>query len=309
MATYKSHDTTSRARKRRPSLVQSVSRAAQIMQILLYSTPGRSLTQIADDLMLHKATVMRLVRTLEVEGLVRRNRATGGYELAVEFWLALAARSPGMLAAPGAAQMLIDELAQALGETVVVALANSARRAMLPVMWSVSEKTVHVDPRHLGPMPMHAVAAGKCYLASLSKEEFRLWAEDDLPRVTRHTITSVERLAREVAGVRELGYATARGEGIRNCGGLAVPIVDDAGQTLGGLQVVVLAENLTETNVRRWLPLLRAASSRLSPLLRIPARPRARPTPRRPLAASRGTEAKTTSQHSPGRRSAATTKG
>jgi DNA-binding IclR family transcriptional regulator len=260
--------------KRPRALVQSVSRAAEIMQILLYAPPGKSLTQIADDLRLHKTTVLRLVRTLEFEGIVRHDRATGGYELNTAFWLGLAARNPDALAVPRAVQLLLDELAEAVDQTVVLALADTRRRAVLPAVWSASQHTVHVDPRYLGPLPMHAVAAGKCCLADLSEEELRAYIDDGLPRVTQNTITSAEDLVKELEAVRRLGYAVARGESIPSCGGVAVPIRDGSGQVLGGVQVQALMAEMSDADVQRWLPLLHTASSKLSSLLRLPSRPR-----------------------------------
>lgn len=239
------------------------------MRILLYSGSPASLTGIAAELRVNKTTVMRLLRTLEAEGLVRKNLTTGSYELATEFWLAVAARNPETLAAARAARRVLDEVVQATGEAVILGLADTSLQAILPVMWSAREGALRVDPHHLGPMPMHAVAPGKCYLASLSPEELRQWAEKGLTRVTRRTITSFRRLAKELAKVREAGYATTREEAIRGCNGLAVPIVDDAGQTAGGVQLLTLASSLTEANIRRWLPILRDASDKLSPLLHL----------------------------------------
>lgn len=259
----------SRNRRGHSSPIQSVARAVRIMRILLYSGSPASLTRIAAELRVNKTTVMRLLRTLEAEGLVRKNLTTGSYELAMEFWLALAARNPETLAAARAAQRVLDEVVQATGEAVILGLADTSLRAIVPVMWSAPEGTLRVDPHHLGPMPMHAVAPGKCYLASLSPEELRQWAEKGLTRLARRTITSFRRLAKELAKVREAGYATTREEAIRGCSGLAVPIVDDAGQTAGGVQLLTLASNLTEASMRRWLPILRDASAKLSPLLHL----------------------------------------
>jgi DNA-binding IclR family transcriptional regulator len=252
----------------RLSLVQSVSRAARVMKALLYSGSRVSQAQVAAEMGLHKTTVMRLLHTLEAEGLVRRD-PTGSYGLAMDFWLALAARNPDALTGPRLIQALLDELARATGETVLLALADSSRRAVTTVMWAEGHGTVHVDPRHLGPIPMHAVSSGKCCLASLSNTELREWIKAGLPRVTEYTITSPTRLVTEIRRVRKRGYATSLEEGVQRLGGLAVPVTDGAGQALGGVQVFTLAQDLTEANLQRWLPLLRGAADRLSPLLRM----------------------------------------
>jgi DNA-binding IclR family transcriptional regulator len=241
-------------------IVHSVMHAAQILHCLIGSDAHLTLTQMAAELGVHKTTVMRLLDTLEQAGMIRNNPTSGNYELAVEFWLALAARSPEMLAAPHAIQALLDDLSQMTGETVLVALPDAGHRTMRPLVWSVRERVVHIDPRFLGPTPLHAVASGKCYLAGLSDDDLRTWAAAGLPAVTPHTLTLADKLMKDIQQVRISGYAMAHEESIENCSSLAVPVFDGKSHVMGGLQLVTLTHRMTTQTIQEWLvPLQRAA--------------------------------------------------
>src|SRR5580658_4535959 len=58
-------------------MIQSVQRAAQILDVLGSGTPRLGVTEIADRLGLAKPTVHGLLRTLEAYALVAQDQATG----------------------------------------------------------------------------------------------------------------------------------------------------------------------------------------------------------------------------------------
>src|SRR6201985_3183111 len=62
-------------------MIQSVQRAAQVLDVLGSGTPRLGVTEIADGLGLAKPTVHGLLRTLEAYGLVAQDPATGKYSL------------------------------------------------------------------------------------------------------------------------------------------------------------------------------------------------------------------------------------
>src|SRR5580692_7315325 len=65
----------------RGAMIQSVQRAAQILDVLGSGTPRLGVTEIADRLGLAKPTVHGLLRTLEAYALVAQDQATGKYSL------------------------------------------------------------------------------------------------------------------------------------------------------------------------------------------------------------------------------------
>ena len=80
-----SEDSPRRASSMRP--VQAVQRGARLMLLLLNSPDGQSLAELSKHLGVHKTTVLRLLRTLEGEGVLRRNPGTGRWELDPAVWL------------------------------------------------------------------------------------------------------------------------------------------------------------------------------------------------------------------------------
>ncbi len=244
-------------------LVRSVERAVRILGSLLVAPEGRQLSDLSRELGLHKTTVLRLLRTLVASGMVAREAANDRYRWEPMSWLAAAFRLDHLRSQPQQVQEILRQLAQASGETAGLGIPDIFRRETPLVATALSGHPVQVDPRVSPSLPMHAVAAGKCYLAGLPPAELEAWMGQGLPAATPHTITSPQRLREELAQVRRQGYALSRQEGLLGACGLAVPVVNASGKVVAGLGLAVPLARFTERNIRRWLPLLRAAADQL----------------------------------------------
>jgi IclR family transcriptional regulator, acetate operon repressor len=103
-----------------------------------------------------------------------------------------------------------------------------------------AEAVAQVDGRHvLGasnwvgrPVPDHCSAAGKVFLAFGAAAP-----REPLERLTARTIVHAEQLERELAGVREHGFATIADELEMGLAAAAAPIRDGAGAVVGALSV------------------------------------------------------------------------
>jgi IclR family acetate operon transcriptional repressor len=128
------------------------------------------------------------------------------------------------------AQPAMRRLADESGETVNLML-RTARGA---------EAVAQVDGRHvLGasnwvgrPVPDHCSAAGKVFLAFGASTP-----REPLERLTARTIVHAEQLERELAAVREDGFATIVDELEMGLAAVAAPIRDGAGKIVGALSV------------------------------------------------------------------------
>jgi IclR family acetate operon transcriptional repressor len=248
--------------------VRSVERAARIMQALFLATPrGMRVSELSRELGLHKTTVLRLIRTLQGMNLLRKDERTECYAWEPLTWLTMLNSIKGLVSPVGAVQETLDELAQAAGETVVLGYPDPSGRNMGIAARSVSDKAIRVDPGLHRMPPMHCTAAGKAYLTRFSAADLRGWSEAGLPALTEHTITSPEKLLRDIAEARERGYAVTREECIPRTAGIGVPVRDDAGTIVGGLQVCVPAEALTQRNTSRWVELLTDSGKRITQVL------------------------------------------
>jgi DNA-binding IclR family transcriptional regulator len=74
--------------------------------------------------------------------------------------------------------------------------------------------------------PLHSSAIGKAMLGSLPEDELeRLLPQLDLARVTENTLTTANRLAKDIAAGRDLGYFVTRGENVADVMAVAANLV------------------------------------------------------------------------------------
>jgi DNA-binding IclR family transcriptional regulator len=85
--------------------------------------------------------------------------------------------------------------------------------------------------------PAHASSTGKVLLAHMSAEMLADTLEQPLDQLTPHTITNLSRLSRQLAQVREQGYATASDELELGYSDVAAPIFDQGDQAMAALAV------------------------------------------------------------------------
>ena len=210
--------------------VQSVERALQILTA--FESDGRDLAvgQLADRLSVHKSTASRLAATLAAHGFLERAPNGDAFRLGSRL-ARLGLVAAGAEDIVESARPAMERLAAETGETVVLSVPLNGEAvdvAQVDSRYRVGGKT-WVGRR----TPLHATSDGKVFLA------FRAASlpAGRLPRVTERTITSRAALARELAAVRQDGWARAVGECEEGLNGVAAPIVGGDGRCRAALSV------------------------------------------------------------------------
>jgi DNA-binding IclR family transcriptional regulator len=72
--------------------------------------------------------------------------------------------------------------------------------------------------------------------------------------MTPHTITNRRTLAKELASIRQQGYAVSRGERFGDALGLAAPIFDASGKVVAALNVAGPNTRFTDTEIEKYTP-------------------------------------------------------
>src|SRR4051794_35483761 len=219
--------------------VQSVERAAALLQALGAAGAPASVLELAERCGLNRSTAWRILATLEDAGLVEREPATGRYGVgyAVVALAAGAGHEPLMRRAHPALRALAEDCA----ETASLAV---PRRLQLVYVDQVQAPHV-MAANWLGrPTPLHATSTGKAFLAWLSDEELGAALPGRLERFTDTTITGRPALRAELAAVRTRGHAVSRGELEPALWGVSAPVLD------GGRVAAVVSVWGTETRIR-----------------------------------------------------------
>ncbi len=245
-------------------VVRSVARAIRLIELLARSPQGLALMEIAERRRLNRSAAFRLLLTLQAQGVVVRDAGEGRYRIDPLLWLRNAQLLLSAASLTKGTGAILEWLAKSTGSTALLACPDVAQRRSIAFQYALPNRPVRFQPNNDVPPPLHAVAGGKCYLAAQSKRWVAQYISDGIGAVTNYTISSPEKLVRELAVVREQGYALNREESISGAGGLAVSVVDGSGRVAGWLALAPLVSELTDENVAEWLPMLRAASEAMS---------------------------------------------
>ncbi|MFJ9965919.1 IclR family transcriptional regulator [Streptomyces avermitilis] len=215
------------------SAVQSVDRAVSVLEILARHGEA-GVTEIAEELDVHKSTAFRLLGVLENRGLVAQAKDRGKYYLGA-----------GVLRLAGAAAVRLDisqegvpvcrELADELGETVNIAVFDDD--AAVNIMQARGTASVTAQNWLGRRTPLHATSSGKVLLAHLPPTLREGLLARSLPRFTERTITGATVLRGELEAVIEQGCGVTIEELELGLAAVAAPIRAHDGKVIAAISV------------------------------------------------------------------------
>ncbi len=214
--------------------IQSVHRAAMILETLASGPPRLGVTEIAERLGLARPTVHGLLQTLRAHGFVEQDRESDKYQL-----------GPGLLHL-GAAYLDVDDLR---GRSIIFA-ETLAKRVNAAVRVGILHGTSVLVVHHVfkpdaafqvlevgSKLPIHATALGKALLAFGPPELLDDVTAEPLPKLTRRTL-SASGLRRELPAIRRSGVAEEHDEAVLGESSLAAPVFDRSGRAIGAVGIV-----------------------------------------------------------------------
>jgi DNA-binding IclR family transcriptional regulator len=213
--------------------VQSVDRALLVLELLADMGKG-GVTEIADELGVHKSTVSRLIASLESRGYVEQLSERGKYQLGIAVSRLARSRS-GHLDLVKLSQDACDTLAAEVGETANLAVLDENRIVNIAEAASTAEIALQTWVGQT--CPAHATSAGKVLLAGLDADEVRDRLGTTLEAFTDNTIVTIDALQAELAAARRAGWASAREELEIGLNAVAAPVFDGNGQVAAALSV------------------------------------------------------------------------
>lgn len=228
---------------RKEPFVQSVKRSLSLLEALaVHGEIG--LTQLADRTGLKPSTAHRLLATLVEFGYARQNPGTGRYLMGFKALELASAVETSMRGLKLAAWPYLEQVREATGETTNLAILNGT--SVVYVDQAEGRHALRMFTQIGASVPAHATGAGKAMLASLRDNEFeRLYPRTSLERFTARTITTTAELRRELARVRDRGFALDDEEYTEGVSCVAAPI-----PTVGGTRAAISVSGPT-TRVSR----------------------------------------------------------
>jgi DNA-binding IclR family transcriptional regulator len=209
--------------------------ALRVLEFLAGQPQPIALTAIARNFGASKATVYRHLQGFARHGFVRRDDSTGRYAIGVKL-MVLGESSRSHFEIVAVAREDLMRLREATGQAITICALVDADLVVLDLIHG--RTLVEFATRPGTRLDLHASAHGKVWLAFGPPELLRRVAGGPLKAWTPHTLADAEVLQREVALVRERGWATAPDQVIMGINTLAAPVFDHRGSVVGSIAIV-----------------------------------------------------------------------
>lgn len=242
--------------------IRSVDRAIDVLLAFTAEYPELTLGDISERVSLSKPTTFRLLSSLRRRGFVIQEGPSGKYSLGFGVLkLAVIRRSQTKVWEKAAPHM--RRARDAIDETILLCVRVDDERYILDQVESTRpiRRIAQIGER----VPLYAGAASKVLLSSMSDAEIEEYlARTRLRMLGPDTITEPDGIMAQVREIRRLGYAVGRNE--RNIGGngIAVPVLDFAGDTVAAVQTTVPSERWDDALLARCVAVLTRCATDLS---------------------------------------------
>lgn len=199
-------------------VIVTVERAVAVLVALGDSPTELGTNEIARRTGINASTVSRLLATLGRDEMVQRVADTGRYRLGPRL-IQLGNAALDRVDLRAAARPHLAALCEATGETATLSIPGD--RSTVTVDFAQSPSSVRSVAQIGRPSVAHATATGKVFLAHGGQT-----LDGPLPAYTPNTVTDREELAREIAQIREHGWAWALREREADLNAIAAPVLD-----------------------------------------------------------------------------------
>lgn len=240
----------------------TLSKCLTILDCLARSKRPLTYTDILENTGFAKSTGYRLISILVNEQLIHFDPESRAYRIGYRI-LELAAQGLDSFDLRKVAAPHLRALGEATQESVLLAVRDG--HATVYIDRVESTRSLRFSTTVGNRAPLHCSGLGKAILAFLPEEtRSKLCRSIDLHRFTQNTITTVEALMRELALVRERGYAIDNAEHQPDIRCVAAPIYSRHGDIAAALSISAPILRADHKQLEAWAPLVCNAAAQIS---------------------------------------------
>lgn len=187
-----------------PKQVRVLQKTLDILEAIKRGGSGLGLAEVARSVSMPKATVYRILTTLEINGYLDR-QGDGGYRISDKFF-ALRSEVSSSQNLLRVAPPVMDELANKCRETVNLGTLEGGEVVVIATV--ESPQSVRMASKVGNRRCFHTTGLGKALLAGMADQAIRRLVQlKGLPRLTQNSIATQTALIEEIHRVRKQGYA------------------------------------------------------------------------------------------------------
>jgi IclR family transcriptional regulator, KDG regulon repressor len=214
--------------------VRVLHKTLDILETIKSRDSGFKLAELSRTVELPKATVYRILTTLEGRGYLDR-AADGSYRMAKKLFDLQRSESEEQIL-NRVAQKVMERIVDATKETVNLGILDAGEVVVINTV--ESPQAVRMSSKIGNRRHLHSTALGKIFLAGLPEKEFlRLIRMKGLPRLTEFTLTTKASVVDEIKRVRKQGWAMDNQENEIEGRCIGAPILTPDGRVLAAISI------------------------------------------------------------------------
>lgn len=235
-----------------------------ILEAIKSKDAGYKLAELVRTVDFPKATVYRILTTLEGRGYVDR-AADGSYRMAKKLFDLQRTESEEQRL-NRVAMPIMQRVVEASKETVNLGILDAGEVVVINTL--ESPQAVRMSSKIGNRRHLHSTALGKIFLAGLPEKEFlRLIRMKGLPRLTEHTLTTRAAVIEEIKRVRKQGWAMDDQENEIEGRCIGAPILTSKGRVVAALSISGPEFRMDLDRAKSLVPPLKAFCAEISKAL------------------------------------------
>jgi len=242
--------------------VKSVEKAMKLLKLYSFKNHELNLSQLSNELKIHKSTAYRLATTLAEGGFLHWDPQKGTYSLGLRLMefssILMSSMELRVVARPH-----LEKLRQVTGITVHLGVLDQGEVVYIDKLEGDGGLRLYSE---IGKRTLcHCTALGKALLADTSESKVRhILEEKGMPFRTENTITSIPQFLTHLKQVREDGYALDNEEHERLVHCVAAPIRDYTGSIVAALSATLITKLLVKEDLNVYIAMVKEAGAKLS---------------------------------------------
>ena len=231
-------------------IVQSIDRALSILEVLSDYSEGLGVTEISEQVNLHKSTVYRLLTTLIYKGYVVQDTETNKYGITLKLF-ELGSKKVESMDLLSVSKEYTKKLMESVNEVVHLVVREGSEIVYIDKV--EANNTIMMASTIGKRSPMYCTSVGKAILAHLPEKKVKeIWDNSKIVKYTDYTITDFEELKTELEDIRQKGYAVDNEENEIGVRCIGVPIFNRHGKVEAAISISGPAIRVTESKISNF---------------------------------------------------------
>lgn len=227
----------------------SVAKAFQILDYFSTDIEELGVTELAHKMSTNKSAVYRMLATMDALNVIQQNPDNGKYRLGLKLF-ELGQKVPINKNFIAKAKPHMEALAKQAGETAHLAIYKNNKVYFLDKV--VGRHDLQINSQIGSEKALHCTALGKIMLAFAETNYKAIIKNSVLQQVTKHTITTPEKLIHEIETIKTQGFAFDLEENEIGLVCVAVPVFNNQGQFIAAISTSGPSARFNENEIQTY---------------------------------------------------------